>query len=101
MSPYGRCRGHAVIARASSEPLLHIVLVGHPAFTSQLDAMESHQFVPRPMVHDPVSPLTPKESQAYIEPCLAHVTAQTEQAHRAFHYCRTPAAVRAAMCSGL
>ncbi len=63
---------------ASAEPLLHIVLVGHAALISKLDALELQRLAPCPVVRYTLSPLTPKESRAYIYHRLAQVTDQAK-----------------------
>src|SRR5215471_16969379 len=63
---------------ASAGAILHIVLAGHPELDTKLDALALHHLTPQPMVRYTLSPLTPKESRAYIYHRLAQVTTQVE-----------------------
>jgi general secretion pathway protein A len=63
---------------ASAGAILHIVLAGYPELDAKLDALALHRFTPEPVVRYTLSPLTPKESRAYIYHRLAQVTDQAE-----------------------
>jgi general secretion pathway protein A len=63
---------------ASAGAILHIVLAGHPELDSTLDALALHHLTPALVARYTLSPLTSKESRAYIDHRLAQATTQAE-----------------------
>ena len=63
---------------ASAGAILHIVLAGHPELDSTLDALALHHLTPDLVARYTLSPLTSKESRAYIDHRLAQATTQAE-----------------------
>jgi len=63
---------------ASAGAILHVVLAGHRELEAKFNALTLHHLMPSSVVRYTLSPFTPKESRAYIDHRLAHITSQTE-----------------------